>query len=204
MFFCSFTPGLGSPWHLGAWWWEGIAFQKAFIWACLIEVLGCGCMSGPLGFHIWPPYTAFLHFLRPGTIKLAPFPNLPVFGGTTRTWVDVLLYAAFVAALLRALIAVEIGAAQLVPIVVLLPLCGPLGLRHALTMDDAVVVGSGPNGLAAAVELARGGAAVRVLEARDAIGGGAWRCPVGLVRFTWGPLCPGCELGTLEARSFKR
>ena len=90
---------------------EGIAFQKAFIWACLVEVLGFGCMSGPLGFHIWPPFTAFLHFLRPGTIKLAPFPNLPLFGGTTRTWFDVALYAAFVASLLRALVAPAIGAA---------------------------------------------------------------------------------------------
>ena len=124
MFFVSFTPGLGSPWHIGTWWLEGIAFQKAFIWACLIEVLGFGCMSGPLGFHIWPPFTAFLHFLRPGTVKLAPFPHLPLFGGTTRTWLDVALYAAFVAALLLALVAAQIGVPQLLPIVVLLPLCG--------------------------------------------------------------------------------
>ena len=124
MWFCSFTPGLGSPSHVGTWWHAGIAFQKAFIWACAIEVLGFGCMSGPLGFHIWPPFTAFLHFLRPGTTKLAPFPSLPVFGGITRTWLDVALYAAFVASLFRALISPALGAAQLVPIVVLLPLCG--------------------------------------------------------------------------------
>ena len=124
LFFCSFTPGLGNPATFGSWCFEGIAFQKAFIWASLFEVMGMGCMSGPLGLKIWPPFTAALQFLRPGATKLAPFPNLPLFGGRTRSWLDVGLYAGLLLALLRALVQPEITTSHVLPIVILLPLCG--------------------------------------------------------------------------------
>ncbi len=124
MFFVSFTPGLGNPLHLTSWMFEPIAFQKAFLWASLFEVGGFGCMSGPLGLKIWPPFTAGLHFIRPGTTKLPPFPDLPLFGGNTRSWFDVSLYALLLLSLLRACVQPEIHATHLIPIVVLLPLCG--------------------------------------------------------------------------------
>ena len=124
IFFCRFTPGLGTAANFRSWIFELPAFQKAFLWACLVEVSGFGCMSGPLGLKVWPPFTACLHFLRPGTIKLSLFPKLPLFGGTTRSLLDVTLYAALLAALIWTLVQAEITSTHLAVVVMLFALAG--------------------------------------------------------------------------------
>ena len=124
MWWVRFTPGLGTLAGFTTWVFEPIAFQKAFLWGCMFEVMGLGCMSGPLGLKLWPPFTAGVHFLWPGTVKLPCFPGLPYLGGTRRTLLDVTLYALLLVSFVNALTRPEITAWHLLPIVLLVPLCG--------------------------------------------------------------------------------
>jgi hypothetical protein len=115
--FCSFSPG---PHGLGAidkWAFTPVAFEKAVLWSMMFEGLGLGCGSGPLTARYVPPFTAFLHFLRPGTTKRPMFADLPVLGGYRRTWLDAVLYAAAQALLLSALFSSTVPKGLLIAIV---------------------------------------------------------------------------------------
>ena len=124
IWFCGFTPGMGGLATIGEWWLAPVAFQKAIVWSMLFEVLGLGCGSGPLTGRYFPPISGFLHFLRPGTTKLPLWPRLPALGGHTRGVLDVLLYLALLVAAVVALVSPAPGLAELLPIVVLVPLLG--------------------------------------------------------------------------------
>ncbi|MCF6522900.1 NAD(P)/FAD-dependent oxidoreductase [Streptomyces sp. JJ36] len=63
------------------------------------------------------------------------------------------------------------------------------------SIRDAVVVGAGPNGLTAAVELARRGLSVEVFEAREAVGGGARTEELTLPGFRHDPCSAAHPLG---------
>jgi transmembrane protein DUF3556 len=92
------TPGLGGLGDISDWWTEPIFFQKIVVWMVLWEILGLGCGSMPLTFRFLPPIGSVLYWLRPGTVRLPPWPDkVPGTRGTTRTWFDVLLYAGVLA-----------------------------------------------------------------------------------------------------------
>ena len=98
------TKGIDGFTNVGQWWSEPIVFQKVVLYTMLFEVVGLGCGFGPLNNRFFPPMGSILYWLRPNTIRLPPWPRIPLTKGTARTPVDVLLYAALLVMLVWALL----------------------------------------------------------------------------------------------------
>ncbi|MEJ7751129.1 MAG: DUF3556 domain-containing protein [Thermoleophilaceae bacterium] len=129
------TPGLGGLGDFGSWWTEPIVFQKLAVWTLLWEVIGLGCGSMPLTFRFSPMIGGILYWLRPGTVRLAPWPDrVPLTAGTRRTALDVALYAGVLAAA-SYLLGSDGDAGRLDPvaIAVLLAVLLGLGLRDKVS-----------------------------------------------------------------------
>ncbi len=86
------TPGLDGPFI--DWFSQAIVWQKVVVWMILWEIIGLGSSSMPLSFRFLPPVGSVFAWLRPGTIRLPPWPDhVPLTKGNTRTIFDVALYA---------------------------------------------------------------------------------------------------------------
>lgn len=99
------TSGVGPFWAVGDWWNEPIVYQKLVLWTVLLEAVGVAGSWGPLAGKFKPMTGGILFWARPGTIRLRPWRWLPGTAGDTRTIGDVVLYVAFLAGLLVAILA---------------------------------------------------------------------------------------------------
>jgi hypothetical protein len=98
------TNGIDGFTNVASWYAEPIVFEKVVLYTMVFEVIGLGCGFGPLNNRFFPPMGSILYWLRPYTIRLAPWPNrIPLTRGTTRTPVDAALYGALVVVLFAAL-----------------------------------------------------------------------------------------------------
>jgi hypothetical protein len=133
------TKGIDGFTDVGQWWSEPIVFQKVVLYTMLFEVVGLGCGFGPLNNRFFPPMGSILYWLRPGTIRLPPWPSIPLTKGTARTPVDAVLYAALSVVLMVALFSdgtgpipaldTSVGVLPLWQIWTILGLLALLGLR---------------------------------------------------------------------------
>jgi hypothetical protein len=138
------TEGIDGFTAVGTWWSEPIVFQKVVLFTMLFEVVGLGCGFGPLNNRFFPPMGSILYWLRPGTIRLPPWPDrVPGTRGTRRTLFEVVLYAALLIMLLVALVSNGTGPdAALDTTVGVLPvwqIAAELGLLAVLGLRDKTI-----------------------------------------------------------------
>lgn len=130
------TSGIDGLTNVTAWYDEPIVFQKVVLFTMLFEVVGLGCGFGPLNNRFFPPMGSILYWLRPGTIRLPPWPTrVPLTRGTARAPFDALLYGALLISILFALLSGGTG-----PIPVLATTVGVLPMWQIWTILGLLAV----------------------------------------------------------------
>jgi hypothetical protein len=107
------TSGAGPFWDVAGWWDEPVVYQKLVLWTVLLEAVGVAGSWGPIAGKFRPMTGGILFWARPGTIRLRPWKRVPLTGGDRRTVADVLLYLAFLASLLAAVVLPGVPSASL-------------------------------------------------------------------------------------------
>ncbi|RNL81367.1 DUF3556 domain-containing protein [Nocardioides marmorisolisilvae] len=116
----------------GTWFDNIVVYQKLAIWLMLLEVLGLGGAFGPLCGHFAPMLGNVRFWIRPGTLRMAPWGrHVPGTGGDERTVGDVVLFLAVLASLVYPLaihadlvkhVPVGTGPQELVPAYAFIPI----------------------------------------------------------------------------------
>jgi transmembrane protein DUF3556 len=133
------TPGLGGLGDFGDWWTQPIVWQKVVVWTMLWELIGLGSGSMPLTFRFLPPIGGILYWMRPGAIRLPPWPDkVPFTRGSRRTIFDVALYVGVMASLSYLLFADPEAAAGTVGRLDPTALAVAIGFLVALGLRDKV------------------------------------------------------------------
>jgi hypothetical protein len=117
---------LGSISEFYLWWTNPEALGKFIFWTVLIEVFGLGGASGPLTGRYAPIIGGITYFLRPKTIKIPCFTKIPLIKNDSRNWLDITLYLALLVSLIRVCIAPSIEPNIVLPVILLLIICGIL------------------------------------------------------------------------------
>jgi len=125
------TPGVGGLGDIADWWTQPIVFQKFVVWTAIWEIIGLGSGSMQLAARYGPVIGGAVYWLRPGTVRLPPWPDkVPFTRGNRRTVIDVVLYAGFLAAGIYLLVSnSHHGLLSRTGIGALLALWAALGLR---------------------------------------------------------------------------
>lgn len=99
------TSDVGGVGDIASWWDEPIVYEKLVLWTMLLETIGVAGTWGPLAGHFKPFTGAIRYWIRPGTIRIAPWPGkVPFTAGSRRTVVDVALYVGMLVSIAAALV----------------------------------------------------------------------------------------------------